>query len=104
MKLSHPGCTIVDPEPLEMERTMDEQNSVQVPGQVIDTGPLPADLMHARMTLTERDLMDRMAQLRRQLRDAAEDLAVMQVVRLSDELQTLHARLQMLRQLRDGLL
>jgi hypothetical protein len=81
---------------------MDETNSAQV----IDTGPLEADVMQARMTLTERDLMDRMVSVRRQLSSAAldSDRTPYDLERLTRDLTVLHARLTMLRQLRDGLL
>lgn len=59
---------IVRPNTLEMEKDMDEANGAQqVPAQMVDTGPLPIDVLEAEMTLELRHAMDSEEQLRQQL-------------------------------------
>lgn len=93
---------IVGPTITLEDRRMDENpNAVQqVPGVEVDTGPQPIDVLEARMTLLERDLMDRMDQLRTDLQRAALESTPARLQQWVDSLQLTEARLQQVRQLR----
>lgn len=78
-----------------------EQNTVQqVPGQLVDTGPMPLEVLQARMTLLERELMDRMDHLRTELQRVALEASPRRLAQTVDALQAAEQRLQMVRQLR----
>lgn len=92
---------IVGPTITLEDRRMDEANTVQqAPGQMIDTGPLPLEVLQARMTLLERELMDRMDQLRLQLTAGALEASPRRLAQMADQLQAVEQRLEMVRQLR----
>lgn len=95
---------IVGPTITLEEDDMDaQQNQVQeIPMTVVDTGPHPFDVLQARMTLQERELMDRMDSLRRDLQEGALELPAARLAQLTDSLRLLDARLSTVRQLRGG--
>lgn len=81
---------------------MDEdavRQNTEVPGQVIDTGPLPIDVLQARMTLLERETLDRMEQVREDLARAAAQSSPGRLMQWVEALVRLEARLDALRTL-----
>lgn len=78
-----------------------QQNTVQqVPGELVDTGPMPLDVLLARMTLLERELLDRMVSLRQQLAEGAQNQPPRRLAQLVESLQLVEQRVEMVRQLR----
>jgi hypothetical protein len=60
-----------------------EANTVQqVPGQLVDTGPMPLDVLEAEMTLQLRGAIDLETQLREQLATMAPNAHTQARVRL----------------------
>jgi hypothetical protein len=72
----------------------------QAPGVAVDTGPTPLDVLEARMTLQERELMNRMEQMRVQLAQAAANEPPHRITHLAQSLELLNARLDLVRSLR----
>lgn len=102
MKLLHSGRMIVRPETTLEETDMDgAQNQVQeIPGQLVDTGPTEQDVLQARMVLAERELRDRLQELRRQLAMEAPDSSCARLAQVTGHLVNVEQRLVQLRQLR----
>jgi hypothetical protein len=79
---------IVGPNTLE-ETTMDGQTNQaqEVPGQMVDTGPLAIDVLEAHLVLQLRESMDRKTRLRQELEAYATEWPVQRIVQHAMHLQ-----------------